>query len=680
MSHPQAHVKKNQQQVVKQEGDLSHMNGMNGMPTDGLAHGFGMVQMPDNMASMGNDQNQLSRSSSVGQDAANRDRRAMPGPYNGDANINPQLANFSMPPTQNGLPMYGASGASQPSGMVNDWTQMFPHQPGAHPTSVHQSYPSPNHGQTPSEPRTVPNLPPESDPELPGAISTDVDDRSLFFCREEMQPQFQNRYDVLANRVLSFLQPPRATSAEQITGMNDFFSATNIRCFLENYTHFHVHFSFLHIPTFRIMNTYTGLTAALCCIGACYTNSVPSSQAREMVNCLQSSLERDCDLYVDGSAAMQPGFGQLGLEQLQALVLLQAMLVWNGTPNQRECGLILFPVLATIAKSAGLTRTNNAQTPFSILHQPKPSLPTISPEAFDWEAWVYQEARIRVLYMLYICDVANGLYFNVPPQFDAFSLHLPLPSDDAAWDANDAEEAARALSLYGVEATRFQNPDGSQRSKQPELSSALRTLMHESYQMLPGSTNLHGKFILIHAIIAQLCQARMSGQLAISSDDSFQIDEIDWVATRSGGLTDSTTTNDVFSEHGPIWTALDKFKANWDMDMAIQFPPASYNPRRYGFSRDGIHFYWLANWMLHHNSTHELDVSADARFLRIIHLLKSVKSWVMSDGASRGEELGSVGDIHQQFGVADLTLDMAKLFTPLSATSDDLDKFLTADV
>jgi len=129
LSHPQAHVKKNQQQAVKADGDLSHMNGMNGMPTDGLAHGFGMVQMPDNIANMGNDQNQLSRSSSVGQDAANRDRRAMPGPYNGDANINPQLANFSMPPNQNGLPMYGASGATQPSGMVNDWTQMFPHQP-----------------------------------------------------------------------------------------------------------------------------------------------------------------------------------------------------------------------------------------------------------------------------------------------------------------------------------------------------------------------------------------------------------------------------------------------------------------------------------------------------------------------------------------------------------------------
>jgi len=533
---------------------------------------------------------------------------------------------------------------------------------------------------TPSEPRTVPNLPPESDPELPGAISTDVDDRSLFFCREEMQPQFQNRYNVLADQVLSFLQSPGATSAEQITGMNDFFSATNIRCFLENYTHFHVHFSFLHIPTFRIMNTYTGLTAALCCIGACYTNSVLSSQIREVVDCLQSSLERDCDLYVNGHPVIQPGFSQLGLEQLQALVLLQILLVWNGTPAQRERGLILFPVLATFAKSSGLTRTNDVQRPFSILHQPKPSLPTVSPEAFDWKAWVYQEARIRVLYMLYICDVANGLYFNLPPEFDAFSLNLPLPSDDAAWEANDAEEAARALSLYGIEATRFQNPDGSQRSKQPELSSALRTLMHESYQMLPGSTNLHGKFILIHAIIAQLCQARTSDQLAIPLDESFQITENDWVATRTCGLTESPNNNDMTSKNGPILTALDKFKANWDMDMAIQFPPASYNPRRYGFSRDGIHFYWLANWMLHHNSTPDLDVSGDARFLRIIHLLKSVKSWVMSDGASRGEELGSVGDIHQQFGAADLTLDMAKLFSPLPATSDDLDKLIKANV
>lgn len=106
---------------------MSHMNGMANMPGDNVVHPFGMVQLQDGMGNMANDQNQLSRSSSMSRmdDNGNRDRRSMTGGYNGDvsnpmsSNINPQLANFNMPPGQNGMPgMYGGSSS--------DWTQMFP--------------------------------------------------------------------------------------------------------------------------------------------------------------------------------------------------------------------------------------------------------------------------------------------------------------------------------------------------------------------------------------------------------------------------------------------------------------------------------------------------------------------------------------------------------------------------
>ena len=66
LSHPQAHVKKQQQNAQKaNEGDLSHMNGMASMPGDQVVHPFGMVQIQDGMGNMANDQNQLSRSSSM---------------------------------------------------------------------------------------------------------------------------------------------------------------------------------------------------------------------------------------------------------------------------------------------------------------------------------------------------------------------------------------------------------------------------------------------------------------------------------------------------------------------------------------------------------------------------------------------------------------------------------------
>jgi hypothetical protein len=43
----------------------------------------------------------------------------------------------------------------------------------------------------------------------------------------------------------------------------------------------------------------------------------------------------------------------------------------------------------------------------------------------------------------------------------------------------------------------------------------------------------------------------------------------------------------------------------------------------------------------------------------------------MTDGAARGEELGSVGDIDDGYGATDLTLDMAQLFKPLPRVVED---------
>jgi hypothetical protein len=145
LSHPQAHVKNNaaaQQKAMGTEGDVNHINGMGNMPADGMVHPFGIIPTSDAMSNVANDQSQLSRSSSINRiaDDANRDRRSMtassmgastrPGsfdqPYNGGgevannmaANINPQLANYSIPQNQNGMPMFGGSGST-------DWSQMF---------------------------------------------------------------------------------------------------------------------------------------------------------------------------------------------------------------------------------------------------------------------------------------------------------------------------------------------------------------------------------------------------------------------------------------------------------------------------------------------------------------------------------------------------------------------------
>lgn len=153
LSHPNAHVKKHTQQQkpagMGNEGEMNHLNGLNNMPGEGMVHPFGMVPVQDGMNNMPGDQNHLSRSNSMGRmdNGNNGDRRNMAGgpvmgnsqPYGGEVHNsmnNQQMPSYSMPPAQNGMPMYGGSNGNQQSGSL-DWAQMF----GAGTQYTSRSYP-----------------------------------------------------------------------------------------------------------------------------------------------------------------------------------------------------------------------------------------------------------------------------------------------------------------------------------------------------------------------------------------------------------------------------------------------------------------------------------------------------------------------------------------------------------
>jgi hypothetical protein len=137
LSHPLAHVKKNAQAqkaaALANEGDLNHLNGLSNLSNDSMVHPFGMVPVADGVNNLNGDQTQLSRSSSMGRmdNGASADRRNMNGsvmggsqqPYPTDPISQQHMPNYSMPPGQNGMPMYGAPNGNQPNGL--DWSQMF---------------------------------------------------------------------------------------------------------------------------------------------------------------------------------------------------------------------------------------------------------------------------------------------------------------------------------------------------------------------------------------------------------------------------------------------------------------------------------------------------------------------------------------------------------------------------
>ncbi|KAK7431440.1 hypothetical protein QQZ08_001930 [Neonectria magnoliae] len=669
LSHPQAHVKKNAQAQkaagLGHDGDLNHLNGLSNIPGDNMVHPFGMVPVQDGMNNMAGDQNHLSRSSSIGRldNGNNGDRRNMPvmggsQPYGNDVSSSmqqQQLPGYSMPPGQNGMPMYGGSNQNQQSGL--DWSQMF--QAGAHQTYVNTSF-IPNLGQTQIATKTEPN----AEPGTTGARPS-----SPIPSNWGMPSNLQNSYNQLSDQILNFFYPPNQAIDPQSAGMNLYFSPDNIKDFLDKFTHFNIHVPVLHVATFKIVDAYTGLLAGMCCIGACYSDRVTSSNVREMMDFLCLALERDCKVFSTELRDSQPRIAsQSDIEELQAVMFMCMLLIWNGTPQQRDRARQIHPYLASNARKFNLFQSPQNPYHVSPLHQVNSNSNNFSPKDFSWEIWIDQERRNRLMFAIFLCDIAMGLYFNSHPLFDVFEIHLPLPCDDAAWDADKAEDCVSALGLNGSDAARVQNAYGTQRPKQPVMDWAIKALLHPSYGIQPGSTNLYGKFILIHGLLSLIRQAQVGG-------NAFNYETpppSDWMTpagahSRRGSPVNGTSQNADPQSLQRLNGALDKFKSNWDADMSSQFPPTTpvaNNPRRHGFSRDGIHFYWLAKYMLQHTRPAELQMAPDVRFMQVMQLLKSVRAWVMSDGASRGEELGSVGEIDDQYGAMDLTLEMACLFTP----------------
>ncbi|KEY71453.1 hypothetical protein S7711_03520 [Stachybotrys chartarum IBT 7711] len=681
LSHPGAHVKKNSQGQkpggLGNDGDLNHLNGLSNLPSDGMVHPFGMVPVSDGMNNMSGDQNHLSRSNSMNRmdnGAGAPDRRGMPGPvmggnqsYGGDVG-NPmgaqQMPSYSMPQGQNGMPMYGGSNPNQQSSL--DWAQMF--QAGAHQPYVNNAFP-PNLGQTQIGAKTEP----KTEPGTTAGRSSDP----LIYSNRHMPSNLNNVYTQLSHQLLDFFYPPNQAIDPDMAGMNLYFSPDNIKDFLDKYTHFHVHMPLLHVSTFRITEAYTGLLAAMCCIGACYSDRVDSTNVREMMDFLWLALERECKIlsyaYSQDNSLRPPA--RTDIEELQALLLTIVLHLWNGTPQQRDRARLAFPSLAAQARKFDLLRTSQDPSSFSPLHQAQANPAAHHAHDFVWEAWMEQERRTRLLYGIFLGDVAFGLYFNIACQFDPFEVQVPLPCDDAAWDADDSQTCASALGLHGPDAAKLSNPYGTRRAKQPEMDWVLKVLLNPSYELQPGSTNLYGKFILIHAIMALIRRAQLEGPSSqlYNYGTPPMADWMSSIAPNSGRATpvEGATLEMDRKSLQAVCTALDKFKANWDVDMGTQFPPTHTNPRRHGFSRDGIHFYWLAKYMLKHTHASDLQLPPDTRFVHVIQLLKSVRAWVMSDGASRGEELGSVGEIDDRYGATDLTLEMAQLFTPLPRVVED---------
>jgi hypothetical protein len=461
----------------------------------------------------------------------------------------------------------------------------------------------------------------------------------------------------------------------------------NVRVFLHEYRHYHSHWPLIHAPTFDPLSADLGLVLAMCCVGAVYSDRLVPKDVRWLMDVVRGAVLRSSRLCKMLQAEQDANdFSQNfsdHVEELQAIVLLHALFLWHGSQKQRLRVRDDLGALANIARRAGLLQTLPRGHPnSSALHQPGP-VTGEEVNTWDWASWIENEKRVRLMADVFLLDACSTIFFNTQPEFDVHDLKIPLPADDAAWEARTAEDCASALGLRG-QAAQMNNVSGSRRAKQLGIAEALRVLYGAGQGRFPErATNVFGKFsrslpapvfnsrltlsiVLIHAIHIQIYNTQR--QLLRRSSASAPVSGTS--TPPDGTATPRTAINEQIQQLlRSTFNALELWKHIWDADLAIQFPQ---NERRHGFCRDGVHFYYLAQIFLRNSRPQEWAAPADLRCRQVFHLLKQIRGHVASDSVQKGIDLGSVNRIADDYclpsqvnSIADLTLNMRRLFTPI---------------
>lgn len=479
----------------------------------------------------------------------------------------------------------------------------------------------------------------------------------------------QDLFQAKVNSLLTFVFPGgiQESLQEQQNNLNiqSCLTVEAIQHFLELFPNYQGHFPWLHLPTFNFLTAYDGLVLVMICCGAVYSDRVSQSQVRALMQLVKRGIERNSQIlkaFELGTARTQFSLSGVEFEELLALQILQSLFVWHGGPEERAAARAESRRVLYLVRQFNMLTLAGPDDPlaYSYLHNLQPG-EEADPSLWEWRSWVEQEKRSRLMFMVFLWDAAMCIYFNVAPQFSSAEIKLPLPCDDAAWEAPDAETCAQALGFRGPAAQSRINISGSLRLKQLEMHHAMSALHSASVLMQPRTTNVYSKFILIHALHVEIWQIQRQLSLASPSNSTDGV---------GPGNPVFAHTNSMYHS---VDLALARWKQSWDEDYALQYPADHRHhtaPKRLGFCRDGVLFYWLARALMQPNRMHDWQLPADQRLQQVLHGLKRAREWSSTDSARRGEEPGSVAYIDNDYASSASELDMRKLFRPLQAIPD----------
>ncbi|PIA97417.1 hypothetical protein CB0940_06698 [Cercospora beticola] len=220
-------------------------------------------------------------------------------------------------------------------------------------------------------------------------------------------------------RILRFVRND-LPSSEADALASTFPSLQHLDAYIQLYfEHYHPRMPLLHLPTFRPCPEAWQLVLAVACIGCQYSSAGEKSRHVGLLHRLaRHMLSREVGLIVSGDPLMG----------MQSLLLFQHEL-WFAGDNAAIVHLQLYRnVLATLCRQL-LSQEG------TILRSQQSADDTSDP----WLQWIQSESKRRVLYFAWITECLQSVFFMLPTLLSMHELHLPLPSHESHWQANQSQ-------------------------------------------------------------------------------------------------------------------------------------------------------------------------------------------------------------------------------------------------
>jgi len=249
------------------------------------------------------------------------------------------------------------------------------------------------------------------------------------------------------------------------------------------------HFSFVHMPTFRLIDTAACLAFAICTVGGIRTTADERSPASQKRLLVEQYLDGPAppgstweDIYRDNydqAGSQDPITAQVGLwkngvivrnEKSNMLVksfslasgvlmteynvaLLQALILYNAPfflsedESERHMANLFLGTIVNIARQIGFfnQELDHFDTEYQLPQEPH----TPNDLNLYWRRWIQLETRRRTAYLVLQLDTISALESCIQCIVAPSEIsHMPLPAPDSIWKAETAEDWLKAIKNY----------------------------------------------------------------------------------------------------------------------------------------------------------------------------------------------------------------------------------------